>query len=94
MPHGLGNWPAIWTTRGTNWPAGGEIDILEGINDNNHNQMTLHTSSGCTVPTNKNAETGTPLSGDCGAGGGHNGCAIAYVNRFRISNFKFLIAMP
>jgi hypothetical protein len=77
MPWGMGTWPAIWTTEGTNWPAGGEIDILEGVNDNNGNQMTLHTSPGCTVPTAKNNETGNPETGDCGAASGHTGCGIS-----------------
>ena len=26
-----------------NWPAGGEIDTFEGINDVKNNRMTLHT---------------------------------------------------
>jgi len=76
MPWGMGTWPAIWTTQGTNWPAGGEIDIVEGVNQNRGNQMTLHTSPGCTVPTTKTAETGNPGNGDCGVGGGYTGCGI------------------
>jgi len=76
MPTGMGTWPAVWTTRGDGWPAGGEIDIIEGVNANNQNQMTLHTSPGCSVPTGKFAETGNPISGDCGAQGGSPGCAI------------------
>jgi len=76
MPWGMGTWPAIWTTRGNGWPAGGEIDIVEGVNENRGNQMTLHTSPGCIVPTAKTAETGNPGSGDCGANGGSAGCGI------------------
>ena len=49
MPGGVcGTWPAFWMY-GPNWPNSGEIDILEGVNDNAVNAMTLHTSSGCTV---------------------------------------------
>jgi beta-glucanase (GH16 family) len=29
MPTGCGTWPAFWSD-GPNWPAGGEIDIVEG----------------------------------------------------------------
>ncbi|KAI0315870.1 concanavalin A-like lectin/glucanase domain-containing protein [Amylostereum chailletii] len=31
MPKGCGTWPAIWEV-GSNWPNGGEVDILEGVN--------------------------------------------------------------
>lgn len=54
MPTGCGTWPAcksdhypvlncqltfwlVWTN-GPNWPAGGEIDIVEGINNYTNNQ--------------------------------------------------------
>lgn len=30
MPTGCGLWPSIWMV-GPNWPAGGEIDIIEGV---------------------------------------------------------------
>lgn len=30
--------------RGGNWPYQGEIDILEGVHDNVHNQVTFHTA--------------------------------------------------
>ncbi|KAF8970936.1 glycoside hydrolase family 16 protein [Flammula alnicola] len=31
MPQGCGTWPAIWETQATNWPDGGEIDIVEAF---------------------------------------------------------------
>lgn len=37
-----------WTV-GPNWPAGGEIDIIEGVNLQTQNQMTMHTSDGCSL---------------------------------------------
>ncbi|KAM0712349.1 hypothetical protein Q7P37_011444 [Cladosporium fusiforme] len=49
MPGGIcGTWPAFWMF-GPNWPKGGEIDILEGVNDQSKNDFTLHTSSGCRI---------------------------------------------
>ncbi|KAK4696153.1 hypothetical protein P7C71_g1722, partial [Lecanoromycetidae sp. Uapishka_2] len=49
MPVGCGTWPAFWMLGPGTWPAGGEIDIIEGVNNAATNQMTLHTSSGCSV---------------------------------------------
>lgn len=76
MPFGCGTWPAIWTANLDTWPNGGEIDILEGVNNNNGNQMTLHTAAGCTFPGTQWDETGFPVSTDCGANGGTSGCAV------------------
>ncbi|CAE6526974.1 unnamed protein product [Rhizoctonia solani] len=50
MPQGCGSWPAYWTTNTANWPAAGEIDIIEGVNDQAPNAATLHTTAGCTQP--------------------------------------------
>ncbi|KAI0367518.1 hypothetical protein BV20DRAFT_950139 [Pilatotrama ljubarskyi] len=48
MPTGCGTWPAFWSN-GPNWPAGGEIDMVEGVNEYTNNQVTLHTNSGCSL---------------------------------------------
>src|SRR3984885_8132839 len=51
MPGGIcGTWPAMWML-GANkpWPYGGEIDIIEGVNTQSGNKMTLHTNSGVEV---------------------------------------------
>ncbi|KAH9947964.1 concanavalin A-like lectin/glucanase domain-containing protein [Amylocystis lapponica] len=80
MPTGCGTWPAFWSN-GPNWPAGGEIDIVEGVNTYTNNQATLHTSDGCAIPsTNATALaiTGALIDGtDCSvAGTGDAGCGV------------------
>ncbi|CCM02531.1 uncharacterized protein FIBRA_04633 [Fibroporia radiculosa] len=59
MPFGCGVWPAYWSVSTTaEWPTGGEIDIIEGVNLNPENQITLHSGPGCTLnnsqPTTSN----------------------------------------
>lgn len=39
------------------YPAHGEIDIIEGINENTVNLETLHTNAGCNIT--KSAQQGT-----------------------------------
>jgi len=80
MPTGCGIWPAFWTN-GPNWPAGGEIDIVEAVNDYTNDQMTIHTNTGCTLPTadaNALKISGTVIGGtDCAAlTTGNQGCGI------------------
>ena len=43
---------------GENWPNNGEIDIVEGVNDQFTNSMTLHTNEGVVV------SNGTDFSGN------------------------------
>jgi hypothetical protein len=50
MPQGCATWPAAWETDEADWPNSGEVDIIEGVNDVEPNQSTLHTSAGCTMP--------------------------------------------
>lgn len=80
MPTGCGTWPAFWSN-GPNWPSGGEIDIVEGVNTYTNDQVTLHTSPGCALPST-NADTlgisGTLVSTqDCAAADTQNaGCGV------------------
>ncbi|KAF8916325.1 glycoside hydrolase family 16 protein [Mucidula mucida] len=75
MPHGCATWPAFWTV-GPNWPNGGEIDILEGVNTQETNQYTLHTGANCVLEDAKVA-TSTILGTTCASGPGQNsGCAF------------------
>lgn len=57
---------------GPNWPAGGEIDIVEGVNTYTNNQATIHTNPGCTIPSSNSTVLG--ITGD--VTGGTN-CAAA-----------------
>ncbi|KAH8649849.1 concanavalin A-like lectin/glucanase domain-containing protein [Xylariales sp. PMI_506] len=48
-PGGIcGTWPSFWTY-GSNWPYEGEIDIIEGANDQAGNWMTLHTGNSFSI---------------------------------------------
>ncbi|KFH02293.1 1,3(4)-beta-glucanase [Toxoplasma gondii VAND] len=49
MPEGCGTWPALWTTGADPWPASGEIDLVEGVNSQRKNRISLHTSKGCSM---------------------------------------------
>ncbi|KKK12876.1 hypothetical protein P175DRAFT_0431004 [Aspergillus ochraceoroseus IBT 24754] len=62
MPTGCGSWPAFWIL-GPNWPNGGEIDVIEGVNAQTNNQMTLHTGDGCTI--DNSGFTGNLLTSNC-----------------------------
>ncbi|KAJ7058189.1 glycoside hydrolase family 16 protein [Mycena amicta] len=76
MPEGCGTWPALWETDEADWPRGGEVDIIEGVNNVGPNQITLHTSPGCTMPASR-TQTGTSLQLDCNtAVNGNAGCGV------------------
>ncbi|PRP82859.1 endo-1,3(4)-beta-glucanase [Planoprotostelium fungivorum] len=71
-----GTWPAFWSF-GDNWPNTGEIDIIEGVNRQDYNQITLHTSSGCTLDGGAQWQTGSTISGNCDANvNGNAGCGV------------------
>lgn len=64
-PYGCGSWPALWTSDPNNWPTNGEIDVLEAVNNaTTGNQVTLHTTAGCTM-SDKRKETGKVLTTNC-----------------------------
>jgi len=83
-PWGCGVWPAFWTIGSGTWPYNGEIDILEGVHDNEHNQVTWHTAPGCYLNPNANF-TGSVVSMnnlDCdGTLAGNAGCGITEWSR-------------
>ncbi|KAF5650416.1 mixed-linked glucanase precursor MLG1 [Fusarium sp. NRRL 52700] len=74
MPGSIpGVWPAYWMF-GPNWPTSGEIDILEGVNTQTENKISLHTGPGCSI-TNDGTTQGTNLeSEDCDSAGAAAGC--------------------
>ena len=81
-PTGCGTWPAWWMN-GDNWPYGGEIDIMEGVNAFSQNQISIHTGSGCRIPSNTNdLQTGSLTTGwfdsyNCAAyETGNEGCGV------------------
>ena len=49
MPAGCGVWPAFWLTDEDHWPDNGEIDIVEGVNNQNVAKTALHTSAACNM---------------------------------------------
>ncbi|KAF2674191.1 hypothetical protein BT63DRAFT_408399 [Microthyrium microscopicum] len=80
MPGSIcGAWPAFWTI-GPDWPANGEIDIIEGVNSATSNSMTLHTAPGCSI-SNSGQFNGLVKTSNCdinASGEGKNvGCQIA-----------------
>lgn len=77
MPAGSGDggscglWPAFWMF-GPNWPSSGEIDIIEGVNNQQSNEITLHTSAGCTMANTGTLSSTKLASADCE---GNTGCS-------------------
>lgn len=47
---------------GPDWPTNGEIDIIEGVNSQTSNDMTLHTDAGCSITKN----SADPFTGNIG----------------------------
>ncbi|KAJ3481689.1 hypothetical protein NLI96_g7496 [Meripilus lineatus] len=76
MPTGCATWPAYWTV-GPNWPNGGEVDIIEGVNTQSTNQITAHTGGVCDLDKSLNT-TGRIVGSSCQSSNGNNaGCAFA-----------------
>ncbi|CAA9964538.1 Glycoside hydrolase family 16 protein [Pyrenophora teres f. maculata] len=81
MPSGCGTWPAFWTV-GPNWPKMGEIDIIEGVNDQTNNAMTLHTGPGCKIGPDTSLFSGSVTTKNCDVGAEDQsknaGCSIKH----------------
>lgn len=80
MPTGCGTWPAFWTNSNNNtWPTGGEIDIIEGVNDQGPNASVLHTSTdhACTQSDSSMDDRGQLVSEKCTSSVGDGaGCRV------------------
>ncbi|KAL0574290.1 hypothetical protein V5O48_007666 [Marasmius crinis-equi] len=51
MPVGCSTWPAWWSRSVTDYPKGGEIDVIEGVNSQTFNDMTFWRKGGsCNFP--------------------------------------------
>jgi hypothetical protein len=74
-----GTWPAFWLTS-DNWPKDGEIDVIEGVNTQKFNLMTLHTGPNCSITKSKDY-TGILFTSDCYINspkqGPNQGCSIS-----------------
>ncbi|KAI2790612.1 putative endo-1,3(4)-beta-glucanase [Penicillium oxalicum] len=68
-----GTWPAFWSV-GKNWPHDGEIDIIEGVNMQNHNEIVMHTAGTCSIT--ETGMTGAVNATGCGEDLGTVGCVI------------------
>lgn len=65
MPGGAcGTWPAFWLV-GPKWPQDGEIDIIEGVNEQTSNKMALHTGPGAVVTNGNNTFSAKVLTSNC-----------------------------
>lgn len=76
-PYGCGTWPALWLVDENEWPANGEIDVMEAVNQaTDGNQMTLHTSDNCAMDV-KRKMTGDALQASClNETNGNVGCGV------------------
>ncbi|TQV96523.1 hypothetical protein V2A60_003085 [Cordyceps javanica] len=76
-PSQCGVWPAFWAY-GPNWPAGGEIDIIEGANTAHRNIISAHTSPGCELGEDVlSMATGEAQTKNCDVGQQNIGCGYA-----------------
>ncbi|KAF8509895.1 concanavalin A-like lectin/glucanase domain-containing protein [Hysterangium stoloniferum] len=71
LPYGHGTWPAFWLSGADgNWPYSGEIDLIEGVNNNVHNTVSYHTGPGvCSYDTgtSQSGSLNTQFGTDCNA---------------------------
>lgn len=77
MPGSIcGVWPAYWMF-GPNWPASGEIDIVEGVNTQSTDQVTLHTAAGCDINIDGSQAGTTLANANCNTDSAGTGCGAS-----------------
>ncbi|KAF5371146.1 hypothetical protein D9758_004177 [Tetrapyrgos nigripes] len=80
VPEGCGTWPAVWSYAKI-WPTKGEIDVVEGVNNQLYNQATLHTLPGCNMSEYR-FQKGETLATICDSSVNYNaGCGVSYSNQ-------------
>lgn len=79
MPQGCATWPAFWTCTNGDWPAGGEIDVVEGANDQGpRNLASLHTTNECRIPAGyRSDQSGFTGAANCSHQPGCSGSFVA-----------------
>ncbi|KAK5120356.1 hypothetical protein LTR85_006295 [Meristemomyces frigidus] len=88
MPWGCGTWPAYWLLGNgpLDWPAYGEVDMIEGVNTANANTVSLHTSANCTITGS--GQTATFEQSDCvSPDNGNSGCGSTFNNTLVPNNY-------
>lgn len=73
-PSQCGLWPAFWMY-GSDWPYGGELDIIEGANTAHRNIISAHTADGC-YQDDVSLFTGEQRNTDCAIGTQNIGCGF------------------
>jgi hypothetical protein len=67
----------VWAY-GPNWPGGGEIDIIEGANNQYSNIMSAHTAPGCSLDSDLNGNfSGIQREATCDIGNYNVGCGYS-----------------
>lgn len=78
MPGSIcGAWPAFWSV-GPKWPENGEVDIIEGVNMGNSNEVVLHTGGSCKMEPQDMSGSLTDV--ECGLDVSPVGCKVTGAN--------------